>query len=718
MQAKRLRPTSPKTRGKLALSWLLLGWAGGHRFYLGHGVQAALLLLLTLATCGVGGLVGFIDGAVVFFGRPKDAHGLPVVPAGDKLYADDVEAHALPTGDALLHLAFHLGVIFLLPFVVGAAAGIFLETSQVRDTAPMLAALAAVVLLPVLAVHVVGVLLKTRAEAALLRDAGALSLRTWLDAAARSAKILTGRGFIVLGTGLAFMVLALAYRWASLGVLAVLSLTAFYLATGASALVSAFLVRRFTPDALGRGGSMHRRVSPGVVRAGDAATETVDIARVPVPPGFFLLLEGAWPGRIETRVRHVVPPHARDERVTLETPLKRTPRGAWDAPPLRVSFTDLLGLTKTSVASLATARFKALPRVSKAEIVDPPPSQMEIPDVVTRQHRFPTEDLFRFREYVPGDDTRRIHWKMSMKTGRLQVKKPDSREATSKRVLVALDTHVPTGWLSHAAVLDEALDGLVECWLSLAQKLIEDGQSVTLVLRARTDEGDGMRTEVIPCTRGNHAHQLDAGARAEWQDGVSIEAVLDEAAREHHLEAFDAAVVVSMRLDVPAHKIAGAHETTWVYLHPRDALGPPPPSAFDVWLSFDGEERKGLKALSRLFLLPYPAGSDDNGWRARMKHLEARLEDRTHRVELRRDVERAGDAALTALMHSEDAVYRVELCDGRCRLRGLKGVTRRARLAGQGTRAVGTSVHCDTADDDERAVSAHERVRANFGGAR
>jgi hypothetical protein len=66
-----------------------------------------------------------------------------------------------------------------------------------------------------------------------------------------------------------------------------------------------------------------------------------------------------------------------------------------------------------------------------------------------------------------------------------------------------------------------------------------------------------------------------------------------------------------------------------------------------------------------------------------VKHLEKRLEDRTHRVELRRDVERAGDAAVTALMRSEDAVYRMELDNGRLRLRGLKGVTARPQLQGK-----------------------------------
>jgi len=34
--------------------------------------------------------------------------------------------------------------------------------------------------------------------------------------------------------------------------------------------------------------------------------------------------------------------------------------------------------------------------------IPPPPSTTEEPDILSRPHRFPTEDLFRFREYVAG----------------------------------------------------------------------------------------------------------------------------------------------------------------------------------------------------------------------------------------------------------------------------------------------------------------------------
>src|SRR5262249_22563137 len=159
----------------------------------------------------------------------------------------------------------------------------------------------------------------------------------------RAAAILTPRGFLVLCTGLGFLVLALAYKWADLGVIAVLALSAFYLITSASSFLSSFVVKTFSSNLLARGAVVYRQYAPGVARAGDAVRDMLDVKGVPVPPGFFLTLAGTLPPRLQTEVRHVVPPKSREERLSLAVHLKRTPRGTYDAPPLRIAFTDLLG---------------------------------------------------------------------------------------------------------------------------------------------------------------------------------------------------------------------------------------------------------------------------------------------------------------------------------------------------------------------------------------
>lgn len=66
------------TRSRLAagLLGIFLGGYGVHNFYLGkHGVGVAQILV-TLFTCGIGGIWGFVEGIVILCSKdPKDAEG-------------------------------------------------------------------------------------------------------------------------------------------------------------------------------------------------------------------------------------------------------------------------------------------------------------------------------------------------------------------------------------------------------------------------------------------------------------------------------------------------------------------------------------------------------------------------------------------------------------------------------------------------------------------
>jgi uncharacterized protein (DUF58 family)/TM2 domain-containing membrane protein YozV len=694
---RRHQPTSPTTKEAVVVAWLFLGGLGAHRLVLGNYAVGGLYALVTLCTCGLGGVFGFLDGLVLVLGTPRDRHGLPVVWSWrrGKLTVDPLEEGTYEPSEARARIAVHGGLIFVLPYLVVSGALTLFETSEVKDTLTPFALFSVLLLAPLFLIHLAGTVRKARAQIALLRASGALTHRTRLDAIARAATILTPRGALVLLTGAAFLGLSLAYKWASLGVIAVLSLSSFYLVTSASALLSSFIVRRFSADLLARGAVVHRQFSPAIARAGEMVKDEVDLRGVPVPPGFFLTMEGKLPPRLSTEVRHVVPPKSRDDRRTLDVLLKRTPRGTYDAPALRVAFTDLLGLTSAAVASLATARLRVLPAVRPAEVVSPPPSSTEEPDILSRPHRFPTDDLFRFREYVAGDDTRRIQWAMTLRAGRMIVKTPDSRETSAKRVVVALDTWVPRDWLDHTAVLDDALDALVEAWLALAQRLVSQGEKVTLLLVARAEDGT-IRPELVPGTSGNHAHGLDAGARAEWQATFPIEDVLDFGIRHEEPRAateevaFDNAIVVTMRLAAPPMPRV-ARETTWIYYDPDAALGPPPENVMMTWLDFDdtGRTPTWRELLRRALFLPHPVGGEENGLGARIKHLERRLEDRAHRIALRQRATQAGRQALAGLMALPDAVYRLEIVDGQHRVVGLKGSSRAPRTVDlhQGQRA-------------------------------
>ena len=127
----------------------------------------------------------------------------------------------------------------------------------------------------------------------------------------------------------------------------------------------------------------------------------------------------------------------------------------------------------------AEAEMKVLPRFKKLVVEAAPTSVVDSPDALTRLHRFATEDPFRFKDYASGDDTRRIHWRLSIRAGNLQVRVPESRETHSKHILLILDTWMdPSRDLSDAIGRGRILDDLVEAWLALAAALVLRGTAL------------------------------------------------------------------------------------------------------------------------------------------------------------------------------------------------------------------------------------------------
>jgi uncharacterized protein (DUF58 family) len=559
----------------------------------------------------------------------------------------------------VLGIAWHLGGMFLLPFVLGFVAALFFEVSEVADTMWVMLGLSAVVIAPAFLFQLVGVMLKTGREGRLLRERGRLTFASGLAALHRHVRVVTPRGWAVLFTGLSFVVCALAAKWASLSVLAVLALLLFYGTVGATSFLSTFLVGSFETG-VKRRGSITREMVPAVVLSGDAAEERFTFRRVPVPPGFYLLVEDPLPERLGTTSRYAVGAGARREELMVGGRLRITPRGLYQLGPAEVYYQDMLGLTRISLASLATAELKVLPRFRPLEIREPPRSRLQAPDVLTRPHRFATEDHFRFREYVSGDDTRRIHWKLSIRSGHLTLRQPETREVSTRTILLVLDAYLPAGrMLDDAVGVEEVLDRLVETFLALAKELTERGDKVTIVAVARRPEDGGLAIETIVCARGGHQRWQDLGARAVWQGQHDLPQLLDAVGKGVN------GIVVSSRFQAPPPAMAEGQALTWVYLPPVEALGARDPTLLQTLAGTQ------VNAFTWLFRLPYLAGSDENAFTAQLRTLRFHMARLAARRRLRAIAKTNGARTLQALVARGDAVYRLEPGVGTHRLVGL-----------------------------------------------
>ncbi len=71
-----------KSRLTAGLLGIFLGALGVHRFYLGYTSIGVLQILVTIATCGIGGLWGVVEGILILGGSgiKTDAEGRPLRP--------------------------------------------------------------------------------------------------------------------------------------------------------------------------------------------------------------------------------------------------------------------------------------------------------------------------------------------------------------------------------------------------------------------------------------------------------------------------------------------------------------------------------------------------------------------------------------------------------------------------------------------------------------
>lgn len=549
--------------------------------------------------------------------------------------------------------------MFLLPFVVGFVGALVFEASQVVETGTAMTGLTLLVLFPISLGQILGATVKTWRDVRFWRAHGGLGVRRFLDVVHTHLSVVTFRGWMLLFLALCLVLAALGAQWAELGLMAVFGLFLFYVVTGWTVFASTFLTRTLES---GGGNRVERRTSPTVVQTGDEVEEVFTFKNVPIPWGFVLVVEDPLPVRLRTESRYVISAGLLGSgQIESRGVLRATPRGHYFLGPARMAYQDLLGITSISLSGAAAAELKVLPRFRTVEIVDPPKTPQVTPDIVTKPHRFPTEDYFRFREFLSGDDTRRIHWRLSLKSGQLQVRKPETREIDTQDVLLVLDDYLPPGRLldsAHGA--DEILDGLVEAWLGIARSLIDRGDRVTLVAAITGHDRDEVVVMRHACRKGEMASWQDMGARARWQGRYDLQELLEDLGRGAH------GVVVTARFGAAIPEKKQGQAMTWLFLDPVDALGPPDrPWIVDV-VGGPGI----LPVLSWIVRLPYPVGDEENSLPYRLRGTWRIIRRHDARARLRLSARRSSKAAVKAMFERGDAVYRIERLPNRIRLVG------------------------------------------------
>jgi hypothetical protein len=329
-------------------------------------------------------------------------------------------------------------------------------------------------------------------------------------------EVLTGAGRTMMWAGAGALVLASITGWASASVLGVLGLGATYLAVTWTAIVAG-------GEGPWRDATIERVLEPQGATEGDVVHERVRLAGVKIPAGMRLFGTGrAW--RHGAATRYALGAELSGASVELESELGAAPRGEHKTPAMAWWLGDILGLARGPIIYRGEATLTVVPRPRAVDGTRELLGAGGDAATTVPSQRLPTEGTFRVREYVTGDDTRRIHWVRSLQADKLVVRLPDEIPIAQPKIRVVLDSQLWGADTLTCIGASQLLDQLVGIWLGVGKALAATGTRVTMVAAVAGPNGP------VAAERRIHARAsrevLKLGARAAWQDALPVAGLL------------------------------------------------------------------------------------------------------------------------------------------------------------------------------------------------
>jgi uncharacterized protein (DUF58 family) len=271
-------------------------------------------------------------------------------------------------------------------------------------------------------------------------------------------------------------------------------------------------------------------------------------------PGILIRYELRLATRDGRRIRHIFDPDTPEERSFLVRE-----RGAYYGADDGFIVADCLGFFRAALP---------LPREGSPRLLAPPaPAAVPLPVYIqsggsahrAEPHFRRTDDLTDHRPYIPGDDPRRINWKLYGHGGDLFVREGEPEPPPHSRLVILVDTQAdPTLFTPESA--RSAVDLLCENALALALECLAHGMDV---LTGYT--GGGLR----------------GGSAAELAEALAYPAALPLSSGEELPEPEGRGILLlalprdsgeNAALDRFLRKQGGSRPVDLVFLYPGEAL--------------------------------------------------------------------------------------------------------------------------------------------------
>lgn len=230
---------------------------------------------------------------------------------------------------------------------------------------------------------------------------------------------------------------------------------------------------------------LERMLSPPRAAQGQPVTVSVTARNEGRGPAPMLLIEDRLPAGLSGNARFALQGIEPSGERRAGFLLRAVRRGRYEVGPLQVSFIDPFGLARVRWRALGVSSFLVHPRVER---LSAPRDSGERRSLASAARKQPTgssgEDFYTMREYVEGDDLRKIHWPATAKRDTYMIRQEETPWHT--RATIVLDDRIG----SHDGIGESSsFERAVEASASLCNLYLRSGYSWRLT--SATEPGLG-----------------------------------------------------------------------------------------------------------------------------------------------------------------------------------------------------------------------------------
>ncbi|MEI7579961.1 MAG: DUF58 domain-containing protein [bacterium] len=185
----------------------------------------------------------------------------------------------------------------------------------------------------------------------------------------------------------------------------------------------------------------HSAISKSEINENEAVSISIKI-KTGIPWGYLLKISEKMPDKLGGELR-AVSLNTEKGISSFQATIPYTRRGIYEIGPTKFQYQDIFGFTNIKLLHPQRFTLNILPEVPQIKYFTFKLSALPGIENQTIASRFNDDDFYATRPYVRGDDTRKMHWKLSAKKDTFIIRQPETTNISFKKLEILILNTIP-----------------------------------------------------------------------------------------------------------------------------------------------------------------------------------------------------------------------------------------------------------------------------------